>query len=695
MNGASDDPKPKSRLPIAALLVFLFVAALSTLFWYRTNVASLLAKFALERSGFSVERIEFTSAGSHDISINELVLRNETLSIKLIAPQLSWSLLDLLMGHFQRFSADRISVSMVGLPSASENKSLFPSVLENQNIYSFLHQLTSAELPLDSIEVKQLELHFGSDIILKGVVSNAGNLHFEGDLLVANSPFQLAIEFTREKGVELSLTDSNGLLADLILRQASTASDKPDILVSSTFHTTAGLSTLPIPLRSAEFSGSVTSSGQFQILKLSGEYALSDELILRGHLLEPVQFQEKDRSLLLQTPLRISMNELTLPTPGWRTSLSNILLSMSAGDLRETPALLTTELIVKSPASKQALEFDLSAKLQLGDENVFFEATNKAYSFKLSAQCFLNPQLRCDLLSLKSELSLLSKLFPDAVEIHSGNLQLTGSGSHGSKGITGALHVSIDNVSGSQDAFAFSGVHAHRLNVVVASTTPLDISATSSGPLRLEELNSGILISDLTGTPSLGLDSETLDLRIRDFSGRLLGGTFRSSVFKMSTTAKECTESLFVVSGVQLSQIAALYGSQSLQAEGELEGHIPVKWCSTGATVSEASFRSTGKGGWIRYQPSASVGSAPPGLELVYSVLRDYRFSSLQAKVTLNPEGSLLAQVSASGMNPAVNKGQQVNVNLEVEENVPSLLKSLRVGQAAVTEVTREIGKGR
>ena len=72
-------------------------------------------------------------------------------------------------------------------------------------------------------------------------------------------------------------------------------------------------------------------------------------------------------------------------------------------------------------------------------------------------------------------------------------------------------------------------------------------------------------------------------------------------------------------------------------------------------------------------------------MQTVNELLSDYRFETLNSYVQLDESGDLRLQTEITGSNPTVNPSQPINLNVNISDNIPELLRSLRAGR----EITR------
>ena len=71
--------------------------------------------------------------------------------------------------------------------------------------------------------------------------------------------------------------------------------------------------------------------------------------------------------------------------------------------------------------------------------------------------------------------------------------------------------------------------------------------------------------------------------------------------------------------------------------------------------------------------------SGTPGMDIAAKALQDYRYTFLKSSVTYEPDGRLLLGLELQGKSPKLNTSRPVHVNLNVEQNVLKLLKSLSI----------------
>ena len=85
--------------------------------------------------------------------------------------------------------------------------------------------------------------------------------------------------------------------------------------------------------------------------------------------------------------------------------------------------------------------------------------------------------------------------------------------------------------------------------------------------------------------------------------------------------------------------------------------------------------------------PTLAGGTGQPGLDFALRALQDFRYDVLEAGVDYDVEGNLALAVRLEGRNPGIEGGRPIHYNVNVTENLPVLLRSLRLE----SDVTRNL----
>ena len=114
-----------------------------------------------------------------------------------------------------------------------------------------------------------------------------------------------------------------------------------------------------------------------------------------------------------------------------------------------------------------------------------------------------------------------------------------------------------------------------------------------------------------------------------------------------------------------------------------LDGSIPLTVTSRGLRVQDGNFEARPPGGVIRYTASPeaahAVTQANTNMEIVLQALSNFHYNVLQVGAQYAENGTLQLQARLEGKNPDQEKSPPIHFNLTVQENIPALLKSLRL----------------
>jgi hypothetical protein len=228
-------------------------------------------------------------------------------------------------------------------------------------------------------------------------------------------------------------------------------------------------------------------------------------------------------------------------------------------------------------------------------------------------------------------------------------------------------------------------------------TGPVALSYRSADDWRMGEIHlalaAPVLVTKLKALAKL--DQPRVDVQmslanaratpsytLRDASVGVLGG--RVSVAEFRYQADRPSPPFEVaVRGIDLAKVVGLEQQVSLQASGLLDGSLPVEIVAEGGKVSGGAIHSRSPGGVIRFIPSEDarrMAAGNPALKLAYDALSNLQYQTLDASVEYSPAGDLELGIQLKGRNPDWQHGRPIHLNLNVVENIPTLLRSLELG---------------
>ena len=189
-------------------------------------------------------------------------------------------------------------------------------------------------------------------------------------------------------------------------------------------------------------------------------------------------------------------------------------------------------------------------------------------------------------------------------------------------------------------------------------------------------------------------EAGAIGLAISNASARLLGGSIKLQ--DMVWRPDQEVEFAVDVEGFELKEILALERQPGLTGSGIIDGSIPVMLSNGAITVVGGSLQSRHPGGMLIYRRDdvAELVKANPKLGVALKALEGFHYDTLSATVNYQPSGDMLLALSISGHNPDFENGHQVNLNINVEENVKTLLKSLQLAEDITGKIEKRVQEG-
>ncbi len=236
----------------------------------------------------------------------------------------------------------------------------------------------------------------------------------------------------------------------------------------------------------------------------------------------------------------------------------------------------------------------------------------------------------------------------------------------------------LEGVSGVFADIGFVGLNFEQ-TWALGSAKPL----FSQGPLTIDSLDVGLPVSDI------GLDLQLSDfssLTIKGFNSRLLGGRVMSPKFQLAYTdtgLQSIGANVVEVSQLKLESLLKAADYAGLDATANISGKLPIDIRSGQLHIENGTLAAI-EPGYIRYAGLADSGN--PLMEVVSQALDNYHYDELSADVKYDDKGYLELAVALQGQNPDFQNGRQVNLNLNISDNIPNLMKSLQAGRL-ITDV--------
>lgn len=150
------------------------------------------------------------------------------------------------------------------------------------------------------------------------------------------------------------------------------------------------------------------------------------------------------------------------------------------------------------------------------------------------------------------------------------------------------------------------------------------------------------------------------------------------------------------LSQLSLARLLQLYPTEGLAGTGILTGTVPILFDpATGVRVEKGRIDALKPGGRLQLTAERlkALASQNEAMKLVARALEDFRYSVLDSGINYDEDGTLVLELHLEGNSPEVGKGQPVVLNINLEENIPALLKSLQLSGKVSDAVTERVKK--
>ncbi|UXI04116.1 YdbH domain-containing protein [Photobacterium sp. TY1-4] len=229
------------------------------------------------------------------------------------------------------------------------------------------------------------------------------------------------------------------------------------------------------------------------------------------------------------------------------------------------------------------------------------------------------------------------------------------------------------------------GFHFADFNTsLTAEITPNGIRSKFPLSIRTEYLHAGLLLEDIVAQAEF--DTALQHYALHRASTRTLGGTV-STRNVSSRDLRNIDHIPVQIQHLDLNALVELLAVDNLELSGILDGSLPLSIQDGLPVIQNGRLHSRYPGGILRYQPSADEPDlqnstrdrdvASDSLKRISQILKNYKFDALAVDVDYSKEGKLKASSRFKGANPDFQSGQPVYINLNIEDDIPALIKTM------------------
>lgn len=264
---------------------------------------------------------------------------------------------------------------------------------------------------------------------------------------------------------------------------------------------------------------------------------------------------------------------------------------------------------------------------------------------------------------------------PAELSIHKGTLFHNGSARLRNGKLNTQLYNSIQQADLSWDQAEILGVNWNSATAISPQGNIRD-----KGSIKVNSFIQGVDINKISSEYQFKQQGTQQTLQVSEVQASLLEGQVNLSPFVFDLH-QPSFDAEVTLTNLDLGALLSLEQQQGLSGEGKLSGSFPATYKNGALSIADGGLKALDPGGKIRFQPNAAVATyaaGNSGLKMALNALENFHYEQLEVKLDYAPDGTAYLQTHLKGKNPDWNNGQRMDFNINIEENIPQLLKTLQ-----------------
>lgn len=356
----------------------------------------------------------------------------------------------------------------------------------------------------------------------------------------------------------------------------------------------------------------------------------------------------------------------------FKGKLSTRALRIAANKIKMPRLDLTTRFTLASETLKHSFSIsstDVALNLT-GNSATQLNSLDSQFNWKLKP------------LSIKKLEQQLTRFIPLPAELRvlSGTLFHNGSGQFKRNKLSLRANNSIRQGAFNWDNMLIEGMEYDSTTTLSPSGKIID-----KGGIKLERVTSGIEITKIQTRYNIERGISRQDkgrhrLSLDAFKAELLDGKISVPTLQLDPLYPNFSTQV-KIDQLDLGAVLKLEQQQGLSGEGKLSGYLPLSYINGELIIKEGELLSLAPGGKITFQPTATVAAyaaANVGLNMAIGALSNFQYERLDIQLDYAADGTALLKTRLKGNNPDWNNGHPVDFTINIEENIPKLIKTLQ-----------------
>ncbi|OAN11564.1 hypothetical protein A3K86_21820 [Photobacterium jeanii] len=241
--------------------------------------------------------------------------------------------------------------------------------------------------------------------------------------------------------------------------------------------------------------------------------------------------------------------------------------------------------------------------------------------------------------------------------------------------IIGNLGIFTHQLSGDAYGFRFGNLNTS----ITTSLTPQGLKSRYPISIQAGLFHAGALFENIAA--SLEFDTARNHYQLHRASANVLGGKISLHGLKTNNLVNVPPHDIRV-HGLNLALLINMLDQEDIELTGILDGVIPLGIEDGSAIIKSGHLHSRYPGGILRYLEGSTIdqnveAAGQNSVLVVGKILKNYNYHSLAVDLDYSKEGQLNASSRFKGFNPSFQKGRPVHLNLNVQDDIPALIKTI------------------
>ena len=199
-----------------------------------------------------------------------------------------------------------------------------------------------------------------------------------------------------------------------------------------------------------------------------------------------------------------------------------------------------------------------------------------------------------------------------------------------------------------------------------------------------------LLLFSPKGTLSLRKNPLNLNIAsLSDFSAEFFGGRLALTRLDYDMQKQE-GETMLQLDNISLQKLLDLQGTKKVFATGTVRGTIPVKLKNGVFEIKDGGMNAEQSGQIIYATTPEERAAANQGLRTTYEALSNFLYVQLLSSINMAPDGKSAISIQLKGTNPDFQNGRSIELNLNVEQNLLDLMRSLSISSNVEQIITEK-----